>query len=266
MKESSLGLAPGARSGEQAVHVNSPAARWIGLAGLVGATCWLITIIARAHVQAGWHTTDRLEWSVTVLAAVAFVLRGLFLGRPVTARHAAVAAIALFAGIAARVLTFDLLGGALIAGSGLALMWPIAARRQPGDLSRVWSLINATTGDPLAPFAMQAGKCHLFSADGRAALSYRTRMGYAVVSGDPVGDEAQFPRLIADFAAHCHDHGWRIVVLACSERRLRLWSDPRVLGTSLRPIPIGRDVVIDVADRHVHRDRRLHRARAADGR
>jgi lysylphosphatidylglycerol synthetase-like protein (DUF2156 family) len=146
------------------------------------------------------------------------------------------------------VLTFDLLGGALIAGSGLALMWPIAARRQPGDLSRMWALINATIGDPLAPFAMQAGKCYLFSADGRAALAYRTRIGYAVVSGDPVGDEAQFPRLIADFAGHCHDHGWRIVVLACSERRLQLWSDPRVIGASLRPIPIGRDVVIDVAD------------------
>jgi lysylphosphatidylglycerol synthetase-like protein (DUF2156 family) len=112
----------------------------------------------------------------------------------------------------------------------------------------VWALIDATRGDPLAPFAMQAGKCYLFSADGSAALSYRTRMGYAVVSGDPVGDEAQFPQLIADFAAHCHDRGWRIVVLACSERRLQLWSDPRVLGTSLRPIPIGRDVVIDVAD------------------
>jgi lysylphosphatidylglycerol synthetase-like protein (DUF2156 family) len=215
---------------------------------LFGATSWLIAIIVRAYGQAGWHATDRLEWSVTVLAAVAFVVRGLLLGRPVTAPHAAVAAIVLLAGIAARVLTFDLLAGALIAGSGLALMWPIAARRQPGDLSRVWALINATTGDPLAPFAMQAGKCYLFSADGRAALSYRTRMGYAVVSGDPVGDEAQFPRLIADFSAHCHDHGWRIVVLACSERRLRLWSDPRVLGTSLRPIPIGRDVVIDVAD------------------
>jgi lysylphosphatidylglycerol synthetase-like protein (DUF2156 family) len=54
--------------------------------------------------------------------------------------------------------------------------------------------------------------------------------------------------LIADFAAHCHAHGWRIVVLACSERRLALWSDPKVLGQSLRPVPIGRDVVIDVAD------------------
>jgi lysylphosphatidylglycerol synthetase-like protein (DUF2156 family) len=218
------------------------------VAALLGATSALIAIIVRAYVQAGWHVTERLEWSVTVLAAVAFVLRGLLLGRPVTARHAAVAAIVLVAGIGARVLTFDLLGGALIAGSGLALMWPIAARRQPSDLPRVWALIDATRGDPLAPFAMQAGKCYLFSADGSAVLSYRTRMGYAVVSGDPVGDEAQFPRLIADFAAHCHDHGWRIVVLACSERRLQLWSDPRVLGTSLRPIPIGRDVVIDVAD------------------
>jgi lysylphosphatidylglycerol synthetase-like protein (DUF2156 family) len=248
VKESPLGLAPGVRSGEQAVHVNSATARRIGVGALLGATCWLIAIILRAYVQAGWHATDRLEWSLTVLAAVAFVVRGLFLGRAVTARHAAVAAIVLFAGIAARVLTFDLLGGALIAGSGLALMWPIAARRQPGDLSRVWALINATNGDPLAPFTMQAGKCYLFSADGRAALAYRTRMGYAVVSGDPVGDEAQFPQLIADFAVHCHNHGWRIVVLACSERRLQLWSDPRVSGTSLRPIPIGRDVVIDVAD------------------
>ena len=148
MKESSLGLAPGVRSGKQALHVNSRAARWISVAALLGATCWLIAIVVRAHVQAGWHATDRLEWSVTVLAAVAFVVRGLFLGRPVTARHAAVAAIVLFAGIAARVLTFDLLGGALIAGSGLALMWPIAARRQPGDLSRVWALINATTRRP----------------------------------------------------------------------------------------------------------------------
>jgi lysylphosphatidylglycerol synthetase-like protein (DUF2156 family) len=248
VKDSSLGLVPEVRSGKQALHVNSRAARWTGVAALLAATCWLIAIIVRAHVQAGWHATDRLGWSMTVLAAVAFVLRGLFLGRPVTARHAAVAAIVLCAGIASRVLTFDLLGDALIAGSGLALTWPIAARRQPGDLSRVWALIDATRGDPLAPFAMQAGKCYLFSADGSAALSYRTRMGYAVVSGDPVGDEAQFPRLIADFAAHCHDHGWRIVVLACSERRLQLWSDPRVLGTSLRPIPIGRDVVIDVAD------------------
>jgi lysylphosphatidylglycerol synthetase-like protein (DUF2156 family) len=248
VKESSLGLAPGVRSGEQAVRVDSAAARWLGVAALFGATCWLIAIIVSAHVHPGWHASDRLEWSLTVLVAVALVVRGLFLGRPVTARHAAVAAIVLVVGIGARVLSFDLLGGALIAGSGLALMWPVTARRQPGDLSRVWALINATKRDPLAPFAMQAGKCYLFSAEGGAAVAYRTRIGYAVVSGDPLGNEAQFPQLVADFAAHCRDYGWRMAVLGCSERHLRLWSDPKILGTSLRPIPIGRDVVIDVAD------------------
>ena len=248
MKESSLGVAPRVRSGERVVHVNSPAARWMGAVALLGATCWLITVITRGHDIAGWHAAGRLEWSLTVLAAVALVARGLLLGRPVTARHASIAAIVLFAGIAARVLSFDQFGDALIAGSGLTLMWPITARQQSGDLSRVWALINATSGDPLAPFAMQAGKCYLFSADGTAALAYRTRIGYAVVSGDPVGEEAQFPQLIADFAAHCHIHGWRIAVLACSERRLPLWSDPKILGQSLRPVPIGRDVVIDVAN------------------
>jgi lysylphosphatidylglycerol synthetase-like protein (DUF2156 family) len=247
MKESSLGVAPRVRSGERVVHVHSPAARWTGALALLGATCWLIAVITRGHDKAGWHAAGRLEWSLTVLAAVALVARGLFLGRPVTARHASIAAIVLFAGIAARVLSFDQFGDALIAGSGLTLMWPITARQQSGDLSRVWALINATSGDPLAPFAMQAGKCYLFSADGTAALAYRTRIGYAVVSGDPVGEEAQFPQLIADFAAHCHIHGWRIAVLACSERRLPLWSDPKILGQSLRPVPIGRDVVIDVA-------------------
>jgi lysylphosphatidylglycerol synthetase-like protein (DUF2156 family) len=248
VKESSIGIAPAVRAGERAVHVNSPAARWISALVLLSAACWLIPAIARGHDQAGWHATGRLEWSLTVLAAVAFVARGIFLGRPVTARHATAAAIVLFAGVAAHVLSFDLLGDVLIAGSGLALMWPTSARRQPGDLSRVWALINATSGDPLAPFAMQAGKCYLFSADGTAALAYRTRIGYAVVSGDPVGDEAQFTQLVADFAAMCHTHGWRIVVLACSERRLPLWNDPRVLGQSLRPVPIGRDVVIEVAN------------------
>ena len=108
-------------------------------------------------------------------------------------------------------------------------------------------MIKATSGDALAPFAMQAGKCYLFSADGTAALAYRTRIGYAVVSGDPVGDEARFPQLVGDFASMCHTHGWRIVVLACSERRVQLWTDPKVLGQSLHPVPIGQDVVVDVS-------------------
>ena len=206
---------------------------------LLSAACWLMKVIARGP-------SGRLEWSLTVLAAVALIARGIFLGRPVTARHAIAAVFLLIAGIGAHVLAFDLFGDVLIAGSGLALMWPTSARRKPGDLARVWALINATSGDALAPFAMQTGKCYLFSADGTAALAYRTRIGYAVVSGDPLGDEARFAQLVADFASMCHTHGWRMVVLACGERWVHLWTDSKVLGQSLHPVPIGRDVVIDV--------------------
>ncbi|GFG75674.1 hypothetical protein MBOT_30390 [Mycobacterium botniense] len=248
MNQPSVDVAPRLRARERVVvHVDSPAARWISALALLCAACWLIALLAHDHRHTHWQAAGRLGWSLTVLAAVALIARGIFLGRPVTAVHAAGAALFVIAGLGAHVLSFDVLGDLLIAGSGLVLMWPTSARPQPGDLARVWKLIEVTSGDPLAPFAMQTGKCYHFSADGSAALAYRTRIGYAVVSGDPIGDEAKFPQLVADFAAMCHTRGWRIVVLACSERRLGLWSDPAVLGQSLRPIPIGRDVVIDVA-------------------
>lgn len=249
MNESSVGVAPKARPSERVVvHVDSTGARWIGALALLSAACWLIAVIVRGYQDADLEATGRLGWSLTVLAAVALIARGIFLGRPVTAKHAAVAVLVLFAGLAAHLLSFGLLGSLLIAGSGLALMWPTTARPRADDLPRVWALINATRGDPLAPFAMQVRKCYHFSADGAAALAYHTRIGYAVVSGDPIGDETRFPQLVADFAAMCHTRGWRIVVLCCSERRLALWSDPAVTGQSLRAVPVGRDVVIDVGN------------------
>lgn len=189
------------------VHVDSRTARCVGALALVCAACWLIALLAGDYRHAQWAVAGRLGWSLTVLAAVAFIARGIFLGRPVTAMHATAAGLFLLAGLAAHVLVADLLGEILIAGSGWALMWPTSAHPRPEDLPRVWALINATRADSLAPFAMQAGKSHHFSAAGTAALAYRTRIGYAVVSGDPIGDEAQFPQLVADFAAMCHMHG-----------------------------------------------------------
>ncbi|BBX73682.1 DUF2156 domain-containing protein [Mycobacterium shinjukuense] len=248
MNEPSVDVVPRVRARERVVvHVDSLRARCLGAVALFCVACWLIALLAHDYRHADWQATGRLSWSLTVLAAVALIARGIFLGRPVTAMHAAAAGAFLVVGLAVHVLFFDLLGEALIASSGLVLMWPTAAYPRPEDLPRVWALVNATKADPLAPFAMQAGKCYHFSADGAAALAYRTRMGFAVVGGDPIGDEAQFAELVADFAAMCHTHGWRIVVVGCSERRLPLWSDEAVIGQSLRAIPIGRDVVVDAS-------------------
>lgn len=230
------------------ISVDSLAARLIGALALLCAACWLIEILARHHHQPEWHYSDRLAWSLTVLAAVAWIARGIFLGRPVTALHATGAALFVLAGLSLHVLSFDLLGNVVIAGSGMVLMWPTTSHARSGELPRIWELINATKDDPLAPFTMQTGKSYHFSPGGSAALAYRTRLGIAVVGGDPIGEENQFHDLVADFAAMCHTHGWRIAVVGCSEQRLELWNDSAVLGQSLRAVPIGRDVVVDIAD------------------
>jgi lysylphosphatidylglycerol synthetase-like protein (DUF2156 family) len=241
-------VAPRLRARERVVvHVDSLVARCFGALALLCAACWLIAVLARHHHNPQWHYADRLGWSLTVLAAVTLIARGIFLGRPVTTMHAAAAALFVLAGLGSHVLSFDLLGDVLIASSGLVLMWPTSAHRRPEDLPRIWALIDATRDDPLAPFAMQTGKCYHFTADGTAALAYRTRLGYAAVGGDPVGNDDKFPELVADFAAMCHTHGWRIAVVGCSERRLELWTDATVVGQSLRAVPIGRDVVVDVS-------------------
>ena len=204
------------------VHVDSPAARWIGALGLLIAASWLVTLLARSHHHANWHADGRLAWSLTILAAVTLIARGIFLGRPVTAAHAGAAALAVLAGFGAHILAFDVVGNVLIASSGLALMWRTTMRPQPAELLRVWALVNATGRDPVAPFAMLAHKSYHFTPDGAAAIAYRTRLGYAVVSGDPIGDETRFTELVSDFVAMCHAHGWRVVVLGCSEHRLGL--------------------------------------------
>lgn len=201
--------------------------------------CWLVLTVIHDHREP--------EWVLTLFVAVAFIARGIFLGRPVTAAHAWMALVLLVAGFGARVVFVDALGNAFMILAGVALMWPTAARPNPADRAKVWALVSATSGDPVAPFALQSLKCHHFNEAGSAAIAYRTRCGYAVVSGDPIGDEAQFPDLVHDFVGMCHAWGWRIVVLGCSQHRLDLWSDVAVVGQALRPVPIGRDVVIDVA-------------------
>ena len=248
MTEPPLQVAPRLRARERVVvHVDSPAARWTGALGLLIAASWLVTLLARSHHHANWHADGRLAWSLTILAAVTLIARGIFLGRPVTAAHAAGAGAAVLAGFGAHIVAFDVLGNVLIASSGLVLMWPTTMRPQPEELPRIWALVSQTCNDPVAPFAMLAQKSYHFTADGAAAIAYRTRLGYAVVSGDPIGDDTRFEELVADFVTMCHAHGWRVVILGCSQRRLGLWTDPATVGQTLRPVPIGRDVVIDVA-------------------
>ncbi len=227
------------------IAVDTPVARSVGAGALLGAFAWLTVAVAHDRHHLGWED-GRLAWSVTVLATTAFIARGIVLGRPVTARHAALAAAAVLVGLALHVLLSPGAGNVAIAAAGLLLMWPTRSVPQPETLPEVWRLVNATRGDALAPFAMHSLKSYHFTDNRRAAIAYRTLMGFAVVSGDPIGDEREFGAAAAGFASMCRMRGWRIAVLGCSEHRLALW-DATVVGRSMRAIPFGRDVVIDVA-------------------
>lgn len=99
---------------------------------------------------------------------------------------------------------------------------------------------------PLAPFAMHSQKSHYFNVDGSAAVAYRTRLGLAVVSGDPIGQSTAFADLASDFMRMCRLQGWRVVVLGCSSERIALWRRADVLGEAVKAVPIGCDVEVDV--------------------
>lgn len=218
-------------------------ARWIGALSLLCVSGWVLVLAAQQHLPADWQ--GGLAFPLAVLAAAMLIARGIVLGRPVTTLHAATAAVVVGAGVAAHVLTLHPVGNVLFAAAGWLLMWPTTVRPQPDALPRVWALVDATHRDPLAPFAMESLKSYHFTADGTAALAYRTRVGFAVVSGDPLGDESRFADLVADFARTCRARGWRIIVLGCSERCLPLWRNQAVRQKTLA-VPIGRDVVIAV--------------------
>ena len=228
------------------VKADVPAVRFVSVAMLLCVLGWLTVLVVREHLGYGRVVPGQFGWSVALLAAVALIARGIFLGRPVTFGHAMIAATVVGAGLCAHFLSFAVLGNVLVAGSGFALMWPTTARPQPELLEQVWALVNATREDPLAPFAMHSSKSYHFNSDKSAAIAYCTRLGFAVVSGDPIGDATQFDDLVADFVGMCRGRGWQIIVLAAGERHLGLWRNETV-GQPMLAVPIGRDIVIDVA-------------------
>ncbi len=227
------------------VRADVPAARFGSVVILLCALGWLTLLEVREHLGLHPVTAGRFGWSVALLAAAALIARGIFLGRPVTAGHATIAAAAVGAGLSAHFLSLGALGNFLIAGAGLALMWPTTARPQPEMLAQVWTLVDATRHDPLAPFAMHSSKSYHFNAEKSAAIAYRTRLGFAVVSGDPIGDTTRFEDLVAGFVRMCRGRGWQIIVLAGGERHVGLWRNETV-GQPMLAVPIGRDVVVDV--------------------
>jgi len=100
-------------------------------------------------------------------------------------------------------------------------------------------LIESYGRDSLASFALRRDKAYFFAPSERAFLAYRVVAGSALVSGDPVGEEAELPGLLVDFQRTAHANGWRVAVLGASAERLPLY---RALG--LRAVKLGDEAVV----------------------
>lgn len=117
-------------------------------------------------------------------------------------------------------------------------------RGPPGrDDAAVRALVESSSDDPLAPYVLRAGKRHVFSPDGRAAVAFRVQFGTAVVGGDPVGDRLSWPSAIDEFIREADELGCRVAVLAAGEEARDLW-----VAHGLAAVPIGRDVVVHPDD------------------
>ena len=170
--------------------------------------------------------------------------------RPLLGLCTALAGIAAVAGGAeVRGVDFSPRSGDALLGVGLVLgflalyLWlrPFghAVAQTVGERRVVRALVDAYGRDSLSFFALRRDKSYLFSPSRRAFLAYRVVAGTALVSGDPVGEEAEIGELLAELRRTARAHGWRLAIVGASGEHLDRY---RALG--LKPVPIGEEAVL----------------------
>ncbi|HEX4324421.1 MAG TPA: phosphatidylglycerol lysyltransferase domain-containing protein [Gaiellaceae bacterium] len=114
-----------------------------------------------------------------------------------------------------------------------------AVAQTVGERRVARTLVETYGSDSLSFFALRRDKSYLFSPSRRAFLAYRVVAGTVLVSGDPVGDEAEIDALLAELLRIAHAHGWRLAVVGASEAHL-----DRYRGLGLKPVSIGEEAVL----------------------
>ncbi|SFK41984.1 bifunctional lysylphosphatidylglycerol synthetase/lysine--tRNA ligase LysX [Cellulomonas sp. KH9] len=162
--------------------------------------------------------------------------------------------------------------GGLVAALGLVLALLVFTRsREPvgtdaaDDRLQVRRLLlDYPSGDSLGYFATRDDRSTLFSADRRAAVSYRVVSEVCLAAGDPIGDPASWPDAVARWLATARRYGWVPAVTSTTEAGARAY---RAAG--LHPIVMGDEAVIvtrsfDLRNPAMHGVRRaVARGRAA---
>ena len=140
-----------------------------------------------------------------------------------------------------------LLGLAVVLGSFVLYLWlrPFghAVAQTVGERRMARALVDEYGSDSLSFFALRRDKSYLFSPSRSAFLAYRVVAGTALVSGDPVGDDAEIDDLLAELRRIVRAQGWRLAVVGASDAHLERY---RALG--LKPVSIGEEAVLSPRD------------------
>ncbi|MBM7818123.1 lysyl-tRNA synthetase class 2 [Cellulosimicrobium cellulans] len=141
--------------------------------------------------------------------------------------------------------------GGLVAGAALLLAVVVflrtgprdAARRPDEELALRRLLLEHPSDDSLEYFATRDDRDAIFSADGRAAVSYRVVSGVVLAAGDPLGDPASWPDAIDRTLAFARGHGWAPGVLSASEKGARAYRD-----AGLAVITMGDEAIVETRE------------------
>jgi lysyl-tRNA synthetase class 2 len=218
-------------------------------------TVAIVVASAGAHLAKGLDVEEATVSLLLVVALVRYRRRFDVPGNPATTRPLLGLAAAL-AAVAATALAIDLDGrhppdratdvvtavGVLLGFAALYL-WlrplSLAVAQTVAERRDVRALVDTHGRDSLSFFALRRDKSYLFSSSGRAFLAYRVVAGNALVSGDPVGEEAEFDGLLGAMVGLARAKGWRLAVLAASAEQL-----DRYRRHGLRPIRLGEEAVL----------------------
>jgi lysyl-tRNA synthetase class 2 len=129
------------------------------------------------------------------------------------------------------------------------VVWLAVRSHQPtagaSDLDRrdARRLVEELGRDSLAWFALRRDKTYYFDARRRAFIAYRAAGGFAVVSGDPIGDPAAFGEVADGFLRHCRERAWRVSALGVGPAGRDLWEE-----RGLRTAYVGDEAIVRPAE------------------
>ena len=91
--------------------------------------------------------------------------------------------------------------------------------------ARIRALLRAYGArDSLGYFATRRDKAVVFSASGKAAVTYRVEAGVCLASGDPVGDPEAWPHAIEAWLGVARRYAWAPAVMGASEDGARAYA------------------------------------------